>query len=207
MHNMHDQLRYIKNVPLKVDFAGLKGDTMSMQRMGWEFNISCDEDYYHQGFRYHFTGKHAGLGLYLYSGYVMIDRGSFMKHGVQYLSNIEMPIRACAENISMNVAEMPSFKPISFASPSLETMTDYQMNRFMSLEECCFFQPMEVDQTLIIEPSEVQKYMDAILEAQKPKQKELREKYRKKNLRDKGSAYDIGESSKSRKVDLRLISA
>lgn len=196
---MSSQVQFFKNAPIKVNFAGLRGDTLLMQEYGWEFNFITERSYRSNCYEIRFTARHHGLNLYLYSGILAINPYDFMKDSINYIMHLEIPIRICAENISVSFAEPPKFNPIVFAYGNLETLSPNKIENFLSLKDCCVFQPAEIKETLIVEPKEVQKYLDLILNSQKPFQKEYREKMRKANNRG------LKDEMKRRTVDLNLI--
>lgn len=182
------ELPYIvKNMPLKVNFAGLSGDTRSMQMQGWEISLSCSEDHSNYGYVISMAMRHRGLNLMAYSSYLGLAMNS-MENMVQYLGRVEFKLRACSEQINICTNDRDfgmSFRPVDFSRPEYAQITQLEMERHVSLKECVFFKTFNVESTIYVPEKEIWTIEGAlakIKEEQKDRQKELREKHRKKDL-------------------------
>lgn len=202
------------NAPIKVNFAGLRGNTMDMQNNGWQLNVQVERSYQYHGYMVRLAGKHTGLNLRFYSGVATLDIGALYSNNDlrSWYNTMEFPI--AASNIAKNIMlPMPvgnttqSFS-IDFSNPYL---IDAPVSRLMNLDEVFFFQGFDEEKSLYL-PDELilstQEYLDKVLEGQKDKQKELREKARKKEYRLEGA--ECGEeifntNLSKRDIKLQLI--
>ena len=73
MRSSNEIKQILVNAPIKVNFAGLRGTTMSMQKDGWELNVEVERCQYMHGFNVRLAGRHQGLQLMMYSGIAQLD--------------------------------------------------------------------------------------------------------------------------------------
>lgn len=191
----------IQNYPFRTNFAGLKGDLRSMQSNGWEMAVDTAKQEAFDTLRIRVAGRHRGLNLVLMSGYAELSPREWMlSSGLsQYLSNIEIPIKVCAQTVVISLHEAPQFRSANFKSQMIVEMGPPKQ---FSLEDFCVFKTFG-NETEIYVPEkkifDVQEYLKDILDSQKDKQSEIRQQM----LRD-GEKYkfnnQIQESQKLRLV-------
>ena len=128
---------------------------------------------------------------------------------LKYLEDMIVPVKACAEAMMITLQMEQSvdpFKPIDFHAPSV-----LQTGDRMNIEDFIPFKPTNSEAEVYIPEKEIwtaQKHMDAILNLQRPKQKELREKKRKEDqrkMREQGRQTSF-ESKKDVKLKIITVS-
>lgn len=206
MFRSHGQLDYVfQNFPIDLSFAGMRGNTMQMQSHGWEFamNKLVAMEWMHES--YYISGRHRGLKLYVMSAEFRAD----LRNGIESLKHIEVPIRACSEEMVIQVS-MPAnlqWGSVDFSKPSVLNMKN------INIEDYIPFKPEESEAELYVPDTRIlslREQLQEIVEAQKPKQAELREKKRKQERRDMKvyegaeNQFDYGQGKKD--VKLKLIS-
>lgn len=200
------------NAPIRVDFAGLQGTTRSMQEQGWELGVEVEKNYAYHAYTARLTGRHKGLNLMMYSGVAQFDISSFMREDFSYFNEVCFPI--AANNIASNIVIPAAPRAeavrmtVDFTQPFMRTVS---MDEMVSLEDVFFFQPFNEEKSLYLPDQkilEVQDYLDNILEGQKEKQKEIREK--KRRMKGKGgtmkSESDFNTNPDVGQVKLQLVS-
>lgn len=197
MH-FNEGLSLLKNYA-KVNFAGLRGDTRSMQAEGWELSVDTQRDYQRAGYLYRLAGRHPSLNLRLLSGVALVDgRQTYMGNPI---GNLEFPIAFAAPNIMINLMDKPNFSSLN--AESIEHFRVGYNERF-DLDDLAMFRSYGGEQEIIV-PSkkilEVQDYLSEILEQQQEKQREIREMM----LRDSQGSEISFKSKMQEAPKLRLV--
>lgn len=211
MIHQEEFVTILVNSPVKVNFAGLRGNTRDMQVDGWQLNVEVDRMVAAHGYQVRLIGKHTGLNLRLYSGVALIDMYElYAQRDIhRWFERIEFPISAhgVAKNIMMPAPMSTTAKSFSvnFEEPFIERVS---VDKMMSLDDIYFFSSFDQSKTIYIpqeEEYETQKYLDKILASQKDKQKELREKARKKQYRSEAQEMSNDNFNKDlSKNDIKL---
>lgn len=205
-HTMDGVKQMLVNAPIPVNFAGLKGNTMAMQRDGWQLNVECSISHQHFGYMVRLIGKHPQLNLYMYSGMATLDVATMARESMMNPAlHVEFPIRICAENIHI---QLPAYNqiqamPVDFSRPSIESVN---MQSF-HLEDLCVFRPINEKAEIYLPEKEIidiQGYLDAILDKQKDKQKELREKKRKQRRLKSAESEDLFSRKDKQKEEIKM---
>jgi len=202
--------KILVNAPIKVNFAGLIGTTMSMQRDGWELNIEVERHSAMHGYSVRLAGKHRGLDLMMYSGAAVIDVGVMMgrRSFHSWFEGMEFPIAAqsVAKNIMMPRALPQSVSRFSvdFESPF---MAEASTEKLCSLDEIFFFQSSNPDKTIYLPDNKIitmQERLDEIMGEQMEKQKEIREKKRRQS-RGEGEEKTFNSNPMKEQIKLQLV--
>lgn len=161
----------------KVHFKGFVSDIATLRRNGWEFRADFDDMR-----RYHtvaLTNKEMTVG-----GHVDMERWDMP------LGSGHIEVRPMYSGQAVIASfHVPMFTELTIA-PHVLTMERPDELLHTPLKH--FFWPAEdKPPELIVDPNEVNSLMDRIIELQRPKQKELREKYRKEKLTTKTAARII----------------
>jgi len=180
---LNDLQNVVKNYPFKVNFAGLRGTTMSMQAAGWQLCVDSYRVENRHSMQYRISGRHPELRLRLLSGYFELSMGAIME-GHRAFESVEIPIAYCSEAITMVINSQPTaFRAVDFSNPlSMNVAT-----QSMSLDDLCPFMPFNNEVDVYIPEKEivnVNDYLFKILDSQADKQKELRAKKRAKRLKE-----------------------
>jgi hypothetical protein len=134
--------------------------------------------------------KHSGAGLYAITNSVDYQDYAFSRgerdfkiaFNVIHISN-DIRVRYIDTNISLR-----NFKAVD-ATPMYNETEDQSMRDFVPFRELDSNQKTE---DIIIDPEDVSFWMNKILEAQKPKQKEIREKMlRERRLENLKPVHDV----------------
>ncbi len=212
MHSQDEFKQVLINAPIPVNFAGLRGTTMSMQADGWQLNVEtyCRADL-HFSYEVRLVGKHPDLRLYFYSGVCLFD-GREMMQSRDYVfdSAIHMEFPICAEHMTKNimVSRAPDVRayPVDFSKPF---MAKVPMNDMFNLEDLFIFKPMNTEVEIYLPEKEiwtVQKHLDKVLDLQAEKQAEIREKKRKERRHmNNGQEIKPGEQVAKNEVKLQLV--
>jgi len=217
---MYGQENYlVKNAPIPVNFAGLRGNTREMQSQGWE--LALEKEDYHMtgrvGFR--IAGRHSGLGLRILSGVSYLDRNVMFgsDHGVADPSRmLAFEIRICADAITMVVPEnsAPRFQAVDFGRISCSAMDMSQVMHSLhsDIDDLVFFQPNNEQADIYVPEKKIwtlQERLDEILDTQKDEQAELREKarQRQKQICNANGRASTSENLTGNDVKLRLLLA
>jgi len=199
----------LRNAPLTVNFAGLTGNTMSMQSQGWELAIEKNDMASDRGgYQIRIAGRHRGMQLRIVSYPCQIDRSPYALH--EMLRSIMFNIHICAESINFNLTDMsmaPKFQAVDFSRPEMTELTDVIMNAHVSLDQCALFKPFNDNETTVYVPKDeiwtMEKHLKAIKEMQVDRQKELRTKYRNNEYREERGS---DPQSKYEEVKFQLVS-
>ena len=207
--NKQQLIEYIKNHPLKVNFAGLGGTTLSMQRAGWQICVEEFEQYTSMRTMFRLAGRHPELNLRLLSGYFELDIHSIIfQHPHNFwhmIDEIVIPIAYCSEHITMVIptSAPPNFRSVDFSNPEFVSMS---RERF-SLDDICPFKYYNDEVDVYIPEnklSSVNDYLMKVLDMQSNKQKELREKYRKGLLKEGKSDLLLEENKHEKNKDIKF---
>lgn len=198
-----------QNFPFKVEFAGMRGDTLSMQSQGWELAVDQAEDHYHDAMMFRVAGRHPKLKLSLISGEVRLERQFFhqaMMGGNEgaiydYFQHIHIPISFVAPKIDMVVYGKPNFRSVNFGDFGMRELDVNNIRRF-TLDELGVFRSFGNETELFVPEKkivDVQEFLKDILVSQEDKQREIRQRMlreeEKFNLRN-----ELAEAPKLRLV-------
>lgn len=200
------------NAPIKVNFAGLRGNTMQMQNEGWELNIESYRSHNFHGYEVRLAGRHQGLGLMMYSGIAPINMGEM--YGTSALhcwfDSMEFPISA--QNIAQTIMMPGTLRIEGVTRMGVDFSRPFMMNttidKLMSLEDIFFFRPMNEASTIYLPDSgiiSVQDHLNDILSKQSAKQKEIREKKRRMKSREGSSLDPFSTNTGQEEVKLQLV--
>jgi len=184
LNNRGGQLDFIiRNAPIPVNFAGLRGNTRTMQDMGWQLALECFANHLNISYDIRIAGKHPGMGLQVLSYPTRFFKPQFT---MEMVPEMEFNLHLCAEQISIRSAEMPKFKSIDFSKPQAIPSSDLAMDKHFTLEECCIFKPYNDEADIYVPEKKIwtiMEHLKGIKDLQYDKQKELREKAREKRAR------------------------
>lgn len=174
-----------RNFPFKVEFAGLRGTTVTMQDQGWELAVDTTEDPYRDEMKFKLAGRHKKLNLQLLSGevrlekYLMKDYLHRFGEGLhRYFENILIPISFIAPKIEMINYGRPNFGAVDFRDFGMVELDPRTIKRF-TLEELSVFRTFGRETELYVPEKkiiDVQEYLKDILVSQEDKQREIRQK-------------------------------
>lgn len=172
-----------QNFPFKVNFAGLRGDTCSLQSQGWELAVDQCAEMDYDTLTFRVAGRHPKLNLQIISGNVRLER-HFVHEALrsnnvmEYFRHIEIPISFVAPRVDMVVYGKPQFNSVNFADMGMRELDLNNIRRF-TLEELCVFKTFGNETELYIPEKkiiDVQEYLKDILMSQEDKQKEIRQR-------------------------------
>ena len=219
----HDgSVRLLQNLPVPVNFCGLSGTTASMEREGWEIALEKSVLHSHHEVEYRLAGRHREMKLNILSFPCRVNVGNLvhdtMGSAGRYMREegrmrgLEFSVRICCDSINFMVPEnnKPSFQAVSFGQihEASMGMGDMMQSIAMSMDDLIFFSPNKIENDIYVPEDKLwtlQSHLDAILEEQKPKQKEIREKARKKVSESYQGSEAMSDSNLSGEVKLKLI--
>jgi len=160
----------LMNPILRLNWLGWSSDTLQLQNNGWD--ISAEQDVCQGILRVALRHKKAqvhGLSKMLTNlDYAMLSDYSY---GTSSFPMIEVDL---VHKLVINVMETHfDFEPVD-AQPHITKMEK------VSFDDLKIFRPVPAKE-IVSDPMEVADLMEKILEMQSPKQKKLREKYRREN--------------------------
>lgn len=171
-----------QNYPFKTNFAGMRGDLLSMQSAGWELSVDCDRMMEYDSVKVRVAGRHRSLGLLLISGFIAIPTELWMggvENGLmRHLKHMEIPIKVCAQSVTIPLYGTPQFNAVNFGEFGMRELEVDRIRKF-SLEELCVFKTFGKETELFVPEKkiiDVQEYLKDILVSQEDKQKEIRQK-------------------------------
>lgn len=193
------------NAPVPINFAGLRGTTMSMQSNGWEIAAETTRSQDRYGHTIRLTGRHRDLGLYFYSGIAQFDYHHIASSSslINPALHMEFPIKAFSQSMLINISEpssMPVYSAVDFSTPF---NSSFDMRK-VSIEDLVPFKSFNKEAEVYLPEKKivsVQEYLNEILGDQKEKQKEIREKRRKMNNSGEIDLYKKTESD----IKLQLV--
>lgn len=170
------QIIYI--APVKVNFAGIRGDTRAMVNDGWNLNVYCDKFPHMDGYSIMLAGRHEALGLKMRTGHFFLDRRAIMQ---MYSNNHYMPhpmehiefqtsIENCTQHISINSMEKSSAPIVESWNGMIEC---YQPTKTWEFDD---FFGFPTKSAIFIPEKQiltVQQHLDAIMKIQQPTQEEI----------------------------------
>lgn len=197
--------KILRNSPIPVEYAGLRGTTASMQSQGWQINIEVNRAYEFHGYQIRLFGNHPNQAMQFisYPFSLSID-ACMLKSGILIPEWSPVQFYLLSPHLSLTVPmrEMPIGKPINFGDMSCEDFNPDMQDRHISLQECMVFKSFNEEATIYVPEDKIwtmEEHLKAIKEIQAPFQKELREKKRKEANRAKA-----GDPSKNKATDVKL---
>lgn len=171
-----------QNYPFKTNFAGMRGDLLSMQTAGWELSVDCDRMMEYDAVKIRVAGRHRSLGLLLISGHLSLPTELWMR-GVEnglmrHLEHMEIPIKVCAQAVTIPLYGTPQFNAVNFGEFGMRELKVDRIRQF-SLEDLCVFKTFGKETELFVPEKkiiDVQEYLKDILVSQEDKQKEIRQR-------------------------------
>ena len=154
-----------------VQFLGFRAQVMDLQNSGWDVSLLQERRGYDVVMA--MALEHKALNMRAVSRVLREDIHKFLSPDllptipelIFHVEAVAPNINIC--NVSMNVQSV-SFSSVSF-EPSMETITSIDLATVLP------FKP-EKPQEIIVDPSEVSMWLDKLLDAQAPQQKEIRQK-------------------------------
>lgn len=163
----------INRVPLITYFAGMRGDTISMVKFGWQLNVHKEEDYARDGLMIRITGKHDGFNLRMISGTMMFDR--YHARDEQFLQRLSsIPFEIKIEYIAQNLIISNQQLTATIARNWTGTIDILNPRNPKSFDDYYGF-PERKDSIFIPENKiwTVQEHLDALMKIQQPTQDEI----------------------------------
>tara|TARA_R110002012_G_scaffold75891_1_gene191658 strand:- start:3693 stop:4310 length:618 start_codon:yes stop_codon:yes gene_type:complete len=202
MYGMRDMDFVLKNRPIKIHFAGMWGHTNEMQQAGWDFSITESYDF-HRSFS--IACRHREAKMYMWTHPIRSEDIRRCIEQMDFIPSVQAV--QCAHKVDFILHEMPKLMPMDFSE---RFMVDKK--EIVSLEDLMPFQGINSENEIFVPEKKVltiQEMLNAVVEEQAPKQKELRQKARKAQARQ--ARHDAGsENSFStdphKDVKLKLIS-
>lgn len=175
---MNWNLKSIINPIIKLNWLGWHTDTLTLQNNNWI--IAIEKDVRYQSIR--FIIKHKEFRISGFSAMIKYSEFNEISAGV-YLRDIMIPIQYLATNelrIYVTNFDPSRFQVIDAEPQMIDTIDyiDYDLNGldiFRSISESS----LEATKEILVEPENVDRLLDKILEMQSPQQKEIRQRYLK----------------------------
>ena len=162
------------NPIFKVNWMGWRSDTLTLQKYGWNFAM---QDITKNGFSVFFVIRHPEMKIYGRTNKIILDtiRGQSM----QSFRDIEL-------NVAMQLAAEITFQqcdPPKLMSMDMEPVCQHISSERFKLSETWPFEVAVPEHEIIVDPVDVNKMLDMILNEQRGKQAEIRDKNRKQAKR------------------------
>jgi len=186
-YNPNSQMGVVNPI-FKIHWLGWESDSLTLQRHGWQIMMEEQRAAYTFGTILRIAiahPKHNVYGLtqeYAYNVVEMSDFDLVRQRESMHLDICLNVIDLCKDFIftSTSKDELEGFVPYD-AEPRYE-VKDLHMHKLSDLFP---FKPASEVQQLIVDPNSVPELLCRIKDLQAPKQKELREKYRKQKRRER----------------------
>lgn len=174
----------IVNPVFRTFWAGWRSDTVTLARNGWQISAEQAVD----RFAIRFIIKHPNYHVYGISEMAELAYRDLRLNSQDFGGNpfvmpgVELPFQLCSELI-INYADPEAFHArfdLIDAEPTIVT------HEPTSIEDMKLFPPqiVPVENQIIVDPHNVPKLLDIVLEHQSPQQKEIRERLRRQRRRD-----------------------
>jgi hypothetical protein len=176
---MRDLRDHFKYVPIPVDFAGLRGDTVSLVKSGWNLSLESHRRHDKDSILFRIAGKHEALRLNFISGSYEVT-GEYLRYASDpmiLLSNLMLPVRIenIANHIVLNTQSVGDMLAVNWSGElGMFDMSSSVPSRPRSFEEYFHF-PSNNNQIVLPESKlwTIEDALDQIRKAQEPFQKEL----------------------------------
>lgn len=172
----------VKNPLFLVHWAGLEGDSLTMQEQGWEFSVRKDE----YGMNMQFAMKHEQMGYVGVSPFFSYMEWAIYQHldycGLQRIFDkavsgrerpMDMPMvqMHIAKTIYFQEARMMDAYAIDARPACVNTMEVRDMFPFIKFN-------VEARKQILVDPKNVPELMEMVLRAQDPKKAEILARWR-----------------------------
>ena len=177
---------FLDNAPMRVEFAGLSGTTLSMGQAGWEISLEQGMDYMYNAYRLRLAGRHQGMGLRCISMPINIDiRHLEMRMGANPLEMTRSlpPIQIYTVAQQINIEMVEYEKPWDFKSVDYRPMLTKRTLK--SLDDLYIFKPINENTEILVPEYSIPELQEMILKIQEPIQKEIRERRRREECRSR----------------------
>lgn len=183
----NDIPKILAQAPVRVNFAGLQGDTAKMRQDGWELNVHSEHAHYRDSLVIGFSGVHRGYNLKMFSSKIVLDYSYIaMARGNALRMLVDCRFEVLIKHVSEHMIFSNYEKIDLLASNWNGVMNIVEPCKQNSFEE--YFEFPEVGKTLIIPENKiwtVQEHLDAIRSVQQPGQDEiLRSAMEKRHTKD-----------------------
>lgn len=174
-------INMIKSKPIKICWAGFESDTLKLQNNGWQ--LAIEDHFSHFLYRHslRFILRHEEMRIDAITDISEIDFHEFM----HWEHTLRMNICVIAKEVMMiqipafdlhriyQVEAMPSYVSIDMQQ-KIEPLSSLKL----------FNTIVKPDNALIIEPDRISDILAQIVDAQSPKQAEIRERMKRQELRE-----------------------
>ena len=166
---------FFHRAPVRVNFAGLSGDTYKMRQRGWELNVHSHESYEYAAIKISFSGVHRGYGLKMFTSTLMLDHRMISSGPVGLIESIKHAEFEVLIETSARAFSISAPAPMSKITDNWSGLIEFNLGQKVSSFEEHFGFP-EDGKVLIIPENKiwtVQEHLDAIRTVQQPHQDEI----------------------------------
>lgn len=186
-------LETIKSYPLAIRFAGWESDTYTLQRQGWQLAARQGMSQYGPDYEVQFILRHEQAKLHAITAPLNFRMMEMVRGGSEeYLRALQLNVVCMGSEVRVQVLhQSSSFRLQDFSAVDC---TPQMSNEEVNLSELKIFRPISTSAPEIIIPTaSVDEMMELVLKLQDPKQAEIRDRFRKEQMRsaEAGKGYDV----------------
>lgn len=199
MHTLNSAKELLHSLPVEVEFAGFRSNTLRLAQSGWDLSMEQQMNPRFYGPSLRLAMRHTGAKLYAISNEVVVDYGRLsgsLQNPVayaEYLSHVCFSIACVALDIRFAVRGEQAYGG-TFAS-RFQAIDPFPQERIVeeSIHDFKFFKVANPSiKDIIVSPDQVPELLEMVLRAQAPGQREIRARERsRKNMQ----AYREGFNS------------
>lgn len=214
MHTLQSAKDLLYSLPIDVQFAGFRGNTLSLAKAGWDLSMKQGMDFGQFTMQLAMRSGNRDCAIYALSNVIRLPYGDIGNaiHSTpmgyaKFLTSICFEIAYVANDIRFQVIPQMASRGISFSSEfnAIDAMPQMRTKE-ESIQDFKFFKMANPEsQELIITPDRVPEILDLILKAQSKDQAEIRERMKsRENLRQYKNG-DMFDAKPDRNICAQLI--
>ncbi len=177
MHMQNSAKELLHSLPIEVEFAGFRGNTLSLAKAGWDLSMRQDTIAAYGGVGMQLAMRHEGAKLYAISHRINIDHGDLYRHMqsmvgyAEFISQQIFRIQAVSPSIRFYV--MATMGSMVSEFDAIDPFPQERVEE--SIEDFKFFKVANPTiKDIIVSPDQVPELLDLVLRAQKPTMNNVR---------------------------------
>lgn len=200
MHTQNWAKDLLYSLPIAVEFAGFRGNTLSLAKAGWDLSMrQCVG--YSGDYEMELAMRHGGANLYAISNRVCLPYGEFLSSAssqhewAEYLTRICFFIHYVSTEIQFRImprSENSLWHKEFMAIDPFPQVRDHEV----SIKDFKFFKVSNPKlQDIIVDPNQVPELLDMVLKAQMPQQELIKRNERsRQNMEAYRADYPVKPS-------------
>ncbi len=195
---------FFQSRPIEVYFKGFRSDTRTLQAAGWQLSIEQQENTPYRGYKCRLAMQHVESGILMYAHEpIDIDLEVVMCSYVVEAAKRQLTGPFTVQHVVTNHHDIHlhvvrSGSRFNFQAVDAEPLMMPVDN--VSLRDLCVFRTITPDSEILVPPQSVPELLAHIQSLQDPKQKEIRERNKKRDARER-----LNDAPKIARVEAQII--